>query len=105
MKTPNEKRVQVVLIDDHQMFREQLAHLIDRESDMMVCGQANNVRDGAETIRALRPDLAIIDITLKGANGLELLKDLRAEGVHVPTLVLSMHDESIYAERALRAGA
>lgn len=101
----NESKTRIVIVDDHQMFREQLAHLIDRENDMMVCGQADNVAGGLETIRRLAPDLAIVDITLKGASGLELLKDLRAHEIDVPALVLSMHDESLYAERALRAGA
>src|SRR5436190_17650304 len=105
MSAPNGNRTRIVIVDDHQMFREQLAHLIDREPDMVVCAQADNVRDGAHAIRTLSPDLALIDITLKGANGLTLLKDLRAEGINIPTLVLSMHPESNYAERALRAGA
>ena len=87
------------------MFREQLSHLISREADMVVCGEADNVRDGLALILQMQPQLAIVDLTLKGASGLELLKDLRAQGLNVPTLVLSMHDESLYAERALRAGA
>ena len=87
------------------MFREQLAHLINRETDLVVCGETDNVRDGLALITQLQPQLAIVDLTLKGASGLELLKDLRAQGLNVPTLVLSMHDESLYAERALRAGA
>lgn len=87
------------------MFREQLAHLIDKADDMKVCGQADNIRDGFALIKQKQPSIAIIDITLTGSSGLELLKDLRAQGIAVPTLVLSMHDESLYAERALRAGA
>jgi len=87
------------------MFREQLAHLINREADLVVCGEADNVRDGLALITQLQPQLAIVDLTLKGASGLELLKDLRARSLNVLTLVLSMHDESLYAERALRAGA
>lgn len=87
------------------MFREQLAHLINRETDLIVCGEADNVRDGLALITQLQPQLAIVDLTLKGASGLELLKDLRAQSLNVLTLVLSMHDESLYAERALRAGA
>ena len=87
------------------MFREQLADLINREADLVVCGEADNVRDGLALITQLQPQLAIVDLTLKGASGLELLKDLRARSLNVLTLVLSMHDESLYAERALRAGA
>jgi len=87
------------------MFREQLVRLIDKVDGMRVCGEADNIRDGFALIKQLKPSIAIVDITLKGSSGLELLKDLRAQGVAVPALVLSMHDESLYAERALRAGA
>lgn len=87
------------------MFREQLAHLIDKADDMKVCGQADNIRDALALIKEIQPNIAIIDITLRGSSGLELLKDLRAHGIAVPALILSMHDESLYAERALRAGA
>ena len=87
------------------MFREQLAHLINKADDMKVCGQADNIRDGLALITQTQPSIAIIDITLRGSSGLELLKDLRAHGIDLPTLILSMHDESVYAERALRAGA
>ena len=87
------------------MFREQIGRLIDKAGDMKVCGGADNIRDGFALIKQLRPAIAIVDITLKGSSGLELLKDLRAHGIGVPVLVLSMHDESLYAERALRAGA
>ena len=87
------------------MFREQLGHLIDKTDDMMVSGEADNIRDGLALIKQNRPSIAIVDITLKGSSGLELLKELRAAGIEVPVLVLSMHDESLYAERALHAGA
>jgi len=87
------------------MFREQLAHLINKADDMKVCGQADNIRDGLALITQTQPSIAIIDITLRGSSGLELLKDLRSHGIDLPTLILSMHDESVYAERALRAGA
>lgn len=102
---PRETPAQVVLVEDHPMFREQLAHLINKESDMVVCAEAANAADGLAVIKREQPALAIIDITLKGSNGLELLKDLRAHGIQVPVLILSMHAESLYAERALRAGA
>lgn len=106
MKSPsNSSKARIVIVEDHPMFREQLSHLISREADMVVCGEADNVRDGLALILQMQPQLAIVDLTLKGASGLELLKDLRAQGLNVPTLVLSMHDESLYAERALRAGA
>jgi DNA-binding NarL/FixJ family response regulator len=105
MKTAQSKQISVVIIEDHRMFREQLAHLIDKADDMKVCGQADNIRDALALIREIQPNIAIIDITLRGSSGLELLKDLRAHGIAVPALILSMHDESLYAERALRAGA
>lgn len=102
---PRETRAEVVLVEDHPMFREQLSHLINRQPDMTVCAEANNAADGLAAIERHRPSLAIIDITLKGSSGLELLKDLRAQGIKIPVLMLSMHAESLYAERALRAGA
>jgi DNA-binding NarL/FixJ family response regulator len=87
------------------MFREQLAQLIDRQPDMSVCAEADNAIDGLAAIKEQQPSLAIVDITLKGSSGLELLKDIRAQGIKVLVLMLSMHPESLYAERALRAGA
>ncbi len=87
------------------MFRERLAHLINKEEDMVVCGEADNAADGLALIQSAKPSLAIVDITLKGSGGLDLLKDIRAHEIELPVLVLSMHDESLYAERALRAGA
>src|SRR4030088_3357871 len=106
MKTQSDSsKARIVIVEDHPMFREQLAHLISREDDLVVCGEVDNVRDGLAMILQMQPQLAIVDLTLKGASGLELLKDLRARSLNVLTLVLSMHDESLYAERALRAGA
>src|SRR6266404_9636495 len=105
MKSHRPKQIGVVIVEDHRMFREQISRLIDKAGDMKVCGGADNIRDGFALIKQLRPAIAIVDITLKGSSGLELLKDLRAHGIGVPVLVLSMHDESLYAERALRAGA
>lgn len=102
---PRETRAQVVLVEDHPMFREQLAHLINKQPDMAVCAEADNASDGFAVINREQPALVIIDITLKGSSGLELLKDLRTQGIKVPVLMLSMHAESLYAERALRAGA
>lgn len=98
-------KINVAIVEDHPMFRERLGHLINKANDMRVCGEADNSRDGFALIKQTRPNIAIVDISLKGSNGLELLKDLRAHGIELPVLVLSMHDESLYAERALRAGA
>jgi DNA-binding NarL/FixJ family response regulator len=79
--------------------------LINREPDLMVCGEAEEMHSAAEAIATLRPDIVLLDISLGGPDGLELLKQLRAHGDDLPVLILSMHDESIYAERVLRAGA
>ena len=102
---PPETQAQVVLVEDHPMFREQLAHLINKQPDMVVCAETDNAADGLEAIKREGISLAIIDITLKNSSGLELLKDIRAHGIRVPVLLLSMHPESLYAERAMRAGA
>ncbi len=102
---PRDVKAKVVLVEDHPMFREQLAHLINKQPDMAVCAEAANAMEGFAVISREQPALAIIDITLKGSSGLELLKDLRAQEIKVPVLMLSMHPESLYAERALRAGA
>jgi len=103
--TPASAACKVLLVDDHPMFREHLAHLINRDLGMVVVGEAETVRDALELIRSNAPDIAIVDITLRGASGLELLKEIKAAGLGVDVLVLSMHDEELYAERALRAGA
>jgi DNA-binding NarL/FixJ family response regulator len=95
----------VVIVEDHPMVRDHLAQIINKESDLEVCGEADNIQQGMRIIRNISPDLAIVDITLKGSSGLELIKGLKVLSMSVPVLVLSMHDESLYAERALRAGA
>jgi DNA-binding NarL/FixJ family response regulator len=101
----SEKRERVVIVDDHPLFRERLSELINHELDMEVCGEAENAQQAIDLIRNTAPDLAIVDITLKGSSGLELIKSIKALPIGVPVLVLSMHDESLYAERALRSGA
>jgi DNA-binding NarL/FixJ family response regulator len=105
MQRPNDNKTRVVIVEDHPMFRERLAELINKEPDLEVCGEADNIRNGFELITQGPADVAIIDITLQGSSGMELLKNLKAAGVELPVLVLSMHDESLYAERVLRAGA
>ena len=95
----------VLLVEDHPMFRDHLAILIRRELGLEVCGGADNIRDAMELIEKLQPHLVILDMTLKGTSGLELIKDIKSRGVDCRVLVLSMHDENLYAERALRAGA
>ena len=101
----SEKKKRVVIVEDHPMVRERLADLIAGEQDMEVVGEAD---DGASALALFSeppPDLAIVDITLKGTSGLELIKSLRAQSIFTPILVLSMHEESVYAHRALGAGA
>jgi len=95
----------VLLVEDHPMFREHLGLLIKRELGLTICGEADNIRDAMRLIQETQPDVAIVDITLQGSSGLELLKDLKAQGIDLKILVLSMHDEDLYAERSLRAGA
>jgi DNA-binding NarL/FixJ family response regulator len=101
----SDKKERVVIVDDHPLFRERLAQLINHELDMEVCGEAENAQQGIQLIRNTSPDLAIVDITLKGSSGLELIKSIKALSIGIPILVLSMHDEALYAARALRAGA
>lgn len=101
---PEAKRI--VIVDDHPLFRKGLAELIHSERNhFAVCGEAGNAAEAMEVIRELNPELAIVDLSLPGANGIELIKNIRAEFSKLPILVLSMHDESLYAVRALRAGA
>ena len=95
----------ILLVDDHPITRQGLAAMVGNESDLSVCGEAEDVPSALAAIQALRPDLVVADLSLPGRNGLELLKDIAAQHPNVPTLVLSMHDESLYAERAIRAGA
>lgn len=99
------KGVKVLLVEDHPMFRERLALLINKDLQMEVCGEADNIRDAVDLIGRTQPDIAIVDISLRGSSGLELIKDIKAQGIVLPVLVLSMHDENLYAERVLRAGA
>jgi DNA-binding NarL/FixJ family response regulator len=95
----------VLVVDDHPIVRQGLTMLIDREPDLMVCGHAEEAASAAQAISSLHPDVVVLDISLGGPDGLDLLKQIRATNDTLPILILSMHDESIYAERALRAGA
>ena len=101
----SDHKKKVVIVDDHPLFRERLAQLINHEPDMEVTQETDTAEDAIQLIRNTSPDLAIIDITLKGSSGLELIKSIKALSIGVPMLVLSMHEESLYAERTLRAGA
>ncbi|UCG46652.1 MAG: response regulator transcription factor [Phycisphaerales bacterium] len=98
-------KTRIVVVDDHPVFRQGLADLINEEPDLTVCGEADDANQAVGVIEQLKPDMAIVDITLKETSGLELIKDIRVRHPNLPILTLSMHDESLYAERALRAGA
>jgi DNA-binding NarL/FixJ family response regulator len=102
---PSVPRCKVFLVDDHPIVRQGLALFIDREPDLMVCGEADSATSALQAIREAAPDFVVLDISLDGPDGLELLKTLRVRYPNLPVLVLSMHDEAVYAERALRAGA
>jgi DNA-binding NarL/FixJ family response regulator len=95
----------VFVVDDHPLLRQGLAMLINREPDLTVCGEAEEAMAAMKAIAKSRPDIVIADISLNGPDGLDLLKNLRSLCPDLPVLILSMHDESIYAERALRARA
>ena len=98
-------RRKVFIVDDHPIVREGLTLLINREPDLTVCGDAKEMQSALQNINALKPDILVVDISLNGPDGLDLLKHIRLRDPMLPILILSMHDESIYAERALRAGA
>ncbi len=100
-----EGKHRVLVVDDHPIVRQGLTMLINREPDLMVCGEAEEMHSATQAIETLRPDIVLLDISLGGPDGLELLKQLRARDDDLPVLILSMHEESIYAERVLRAGA
>lgn len=102
---PHPKKSRVLLVDDHPIVRQGLALLIDREPDLGVCGEAEGAHSAFHAIATLRPDLVVLDISLSGPDGLDVLKEIRATTTSLPVLILSMHDEAIYAERAMRAGA
>lgn len=113
MKPERSKRItpskptnrKILIVDDHPMMREGLAQLINHEPDLEVCGQAERAGEAIECVTKLKPDLVLADISLPDRNGLELIKDIQTMRPGLPILVISMHDEVLYAERVLRAGA
>ena len=106
MNEPNEpERRRVFLVDDHPLVREWLTSLINQQRDLVVCGEAEDAPQALRAIEALKPDVVIADITLASGSGIELVKDIKRSVPSVAIVVLSMHDETLYAERALRAGA
>jgi DNA-binding NarL/FixJ family response regulator len=99
------RKTRIFIVDDHPIVREGLSLMMNREPDLMVCGEAEEATGALRAIVAAKPDFLIVDISLSGPDGLDLLKSIRARYPSLPVLILSMHDETIYAERALRAGA
>jgi len=97
-------RRRILIVDDHPVVREGLVRQINREADLAVCAEAGNASQALSAAEQAKPDLVLVDINLPGRSGLELIRDLRAMAPGLPVLVLSMHDESVFAERVLRAG-
>jgi len=102
---PDSRKRRIFIVDDHPLVREWLASLINQQQDLRVCGEADNGSKALELILAAKPDIAVVDISLTGNSGIELIKNLKTAAPQVAVLVLTMHDESLYAERALLAGA
>jgi DNA-binding NarL/FixJ family response regulator len=108
METPdhsNHKKSRVFIVEDHPVVREGLTLLIGGEGDLDVCGSSATLHESMPLIRELKPDVVVVDISLGDGNGLDLIEELHAHDPKLPILALSMHDETVYAERALRAGA
>jgi DNA-binding NarL/FixJ family response regulator len=105
-KTPMvSKKTRIFILDDHPIVRQGIAEMINDESDMHVCGEADNYQEAMKTVETLKPDVILVDISLNGSSGLEFLKSLKIQFPDCKALILSMHDETLYAERALREGA
>ena len=103
-KSAAQKPKRIFIVDDHPMMREGLSQLISHEPDLEVCGEAGDAHEALQKLSGFRPDLVLTDITLPGKNGIELIKDIQAMHGGTMVLVLSMHDETLYTERVLRAG-
>ena len=99
------RKLKVLLIDDHPLVREWLTSLVNQQPDMTVCGEAESMQGALKILKADGPDIAVVDLSLKDASGLELVKTIKAKWPQVGIVVLSMHDEEVYAERCIRAGA
>ena len=105
MRKGSSEKSSILIVDDHPLFCEGLGRMIDRHPSLRVCGQAPDAASAMKAVAELKPDLVLVDISLEGTNGIDLIKSLKAKYADLPVLVVSMHDESLYAERALRAGA
>ncbi len=99
------EKSRVLIVEDHPLFSEGLSQMINRQQTTTVCGQVPDAASAMRAVAELKPDLVLVDISLEGGNGIDLIKTLKAKYEELPILVISMHDESLYAERALRAGA
>jgi len=95
----------ILIVDDHPIFRDGITQLINHQPDMLVCGGVCSAAQAMSSVEELKPDMLIVDISINGTNGIELIKSIRAQYPALPALMLSSHDENLYAERALRAGA
>src|SRR5271169_21919 len=99
------QKSRILIVDDHPLFREGLRQMIERNPEWTVCGEAADAAEAMSAIAAQEPDLVIVDISLGGASGIDLLKTIKAQYEELPVLVISMHEESLFAERAIRAKA
>ncbi|HEX2590852.1 MAG TPA: response regulator transcription factor [Rhizomicrobium sp.] len=100
-----QSRTKIFLVDDHPLVRESLSNLINQQEDLVVCGEAEDAASALSAIRSIQPDVVVVDLSLKQGSGLDLIKSLKAHQSPAAVIVLSMHDERVYAERAVRAGA
>jgi DNA-binding NarL/FixJ family response regulator len=105
VKNAKKVKKKVLVVDDHPIVRMGLASLVNQEKDLLICGEARNAHEALEAIEELQPDVVIVDISLKGQSGIELVKNINMRYPNLPILVFSIHDESVYSEIVLRAGA
>ena len=105
MAKPQAEPSRILVVDDHPLFREGIQQMINRNQTLKVCGEAASIAEALKVVAELKPDLVLVDISLEGGDGIELIKTLKATYEDLPILVISMHNETLYAERALRAGA
>jgi DNA-binding NarL/FixJ family response regulator len=105
MRKPSPEKSRILIVDDHPLFCEGLRRMIDRHPSLEVCGQVPDAGSAMKAVAELKPDLVLMDISLEGTNGIDVTKNLKAKYQDLPILIVSMHDEALYAERALRAGA
>jgi len=101
----SDKKIKILIVDDHSIARKGLIQLINEEPDLVVCAEAENAAQALEAIEKQQVDLAIVDISLDGTNGIRLTEKIKSQRPHLPVLILTMHDEALYAKRAFQAGA